>query len=106
MWQSKININSYKYILTNKSKTQSFLVGLENKALKGLAPLEKIEFEGKDNLKFEYWTAKLISQGEIGLKIEIQKQEEVREESNICKICGRKISPRNKNKICQFCREK
>lgn len=110
-WKPSGDIGFYKYILRNISKVQSFHVGIKGEPVRTLLPGQSVEFEGKEDLLFENGTARLISQGEVEIKV-IQERPDPGYESftkskfPICKMCGRKISPRNKNGICQVCRKK
>lgn len=133
-WLPSKDIGSFNYVITNKSKVQSHIVGVVGGESYSLRPGKSIKFKGSFELRFEESTAKLITRGYLNLKIEdiVEKKKEVnkkeeqieteKEEPNeevnnkkqekieppkkgMCE-CGRKLSPMNKTGVCLYCRQK
>ena len=109
------NLERFNYIITNPSKVQSYSVGIENGPMRTLHPGKILKFNGDFENNFEFWTGKLIAKGLIHISIEdlskkkaepkLVKEEPDKPRSGNACGCGRRLSPRNKNGVCLYCRK-
>lgn len=113
-WLPDRDLGKFNYVITNNSKIQTFTVGVLGGSSYSLRPGQTVTFEGSFDMKFDSWTAKLMTRRYVEIKIESvneetkpkQKvQEEEAPKSLLC-ACGRKLSPMNKTGVCLYCRKK